>query len=38
MTTLLSQAIQAGDGAKTATQFVQIEKTGQQYEMTLLVQ
>jgi hypothetical protein len=38
MGSLLLQAIQAGDGSKTVAQFVQIEKTGQQYEMTLLVQ
>ena len=36
--TLLKRAVEAGDGALSAVQFVQVEKTGQQYEMTLLVQ
>ena len=36
--TLLKQAVEAGDSSLSAVQFIQVEKTGQQYDMTLLVQ
>lgn len=35
---MLGQAVAAGDGSKTVVQTIHIEKTGQNYEMTLLVQ
>ena len=38
LTSLISQAIAAGDGSKSVVGAILTEKTGQQSEMTLLVQ